>query len=192
VVDDGSTDATAQAVRDSGLPLKYLRQDPNRGKGAAIRHGLEEAEGVFTIIQDADLEYDPADYQALLEPLLSGKSQVVYGSRIAKRGNAYSYLGFYLGGRALSLVTNILFGSHITDEPTCYKVMRTDLLRSLKLVCQGFDFCPEVTAKILKRHIPIIEIPISYFPRSKEEGKKINAKDGLIALWTLFKLRFGL
>jgi glycosyltransferase involved in cell wall biosynthesis len=191
VVDDGSADGTAKAVDRTGLPVRYFRQEPNQGKGAAIRRGLEEVKGDYTIIQDADCEYDPGDYQALLQPLLSGKATVVYGSRIRKSGNSYSYARYYWGGRLVSLVTNVLYGSHITDEPTCYKVFKTGLLQSLGLVCRGFEFCPEVTAKILKKHIPIVEIPISYIPRTKEEGKKICWKDGVIALWTLLKLRFS-
>jgi len=191
VVDSGSIDGTAAAVKDTQLPVLYIRQELSQGKGAAIRRGLEEVKGTYTIIQDADCEYDPGDYKALMQPLLSGKAAVVYGSRIRKSGNAYSYARYYWGGRLLSLVTNILYGSRITDEPTCYKLFKTDLLLSLGLVCRGFEFCPEVTAKILKRHIPIVEIPISYNPRTREEGKKICWKDGVIALWTLLKLRFG-
>ena len=191
VVDDGSTDGTLIAVKDTGLAVRYYRQEPNQGKGAAIRRGLKEVKGTYTIIQDADCEYDPGDYRALMQPLLSGKATVVYGSRIRKSGNPYSYARYYWGGRLLSLVTNILYGSRITDEPTCYKVMKTDLLLSLGLVCRGFEFCPEATAKILKKNIPIFEVPIAYVPRTKEEGKKICWKDGVMALWTLFKLRFS-
>jgi dolichol-phosphate mannosyltransferase len=191
VVDDGSTDATSIAVKDTGLDVRYFRQEPNQGKGAAIRRGLKEVKGTYTIIQDADCEYDPGDFRALMQPLLSGKATVVYGSRIRKPGNPYSYARYYWGGRLLSWATNILYGSHITDEPTCYKVMKTDLLLSLGLACRGFEFCPEVTAKILRKNIPIVEVPISYIPRTKEEGKKICWKDGVIALWTLLKLRFS-
>jgi dolichol-phosphate mannosyltransferase len=190
VIDDGSTDKTAEAAVRSGLPVRYIRQDRNLGKGAAVRKGIETATGDIIIIQDADLEYDPNDYAALAGPIISGEADVVYGSRILKETNKYSYKCFYLGGRMVSVWTNILYGSSITDEPTCYKMFKSGLLKSLELECNGFEFCPEVTAKILKRGISILEVPISYYPRSVEEGKKISWKDGIIALWVLLKLRF--
>lgn len=191
VIDDGSTDLTAEAVKNSGFPVIYLRQGKNSGKGAAIRRGIEEAQGEIILIQDADCEYYPNDYPALITPILSGKAEVVYGSRILKKGNPYSYKWFYWGGRFLSWWTNFLYGTHITDEPTGYKVFKASVLKSLRLSCQGFEFCPEVTAKILREGIKIFEVPISYSPRSIEEGKKISWKDGVMALWVLWKFSFS-
>jgi glycosyltransferase involved in cell wall biosynthesis len=190
VVDDGSTDKTKDSVNKSGLPVVYISQQKNQGKGSAVRRGIQEARGEFILIQDADCEYEPRDYICLLKPVFSGQAAVVYGSRILNKHNTYSYKRFYWGGRLLSLWTNFLYGSHITDEPTCYKVFRADVLKSLDLRCMGFEFCPEVTAKILKKKINIYEVPIWYNPRSKKEGKKINWKDGVVALWTLLALRF--
>lgn len=191
VVDDGSTDATPKVAGALAYPgLRYLRHEENRGKGAAIRTGLEAATGDIVLIQDADLEYDPADYRKLLAPFESHRVQAVYGSRILSKDNPMSYRRYYWGGRFLSWWTNLLFRSHISDEPTCYKVFRADLLRSLRLRCEGFEFCPEVTAKVLRRGIRIWEVPIAYHPRSILEGKKIRWHDGLLALWTLAKYRF--
>jgi len=196
VVDDGSKDDTAQAVTswaqahtdDPGISVKVITKE-NGGKGTAVRRGIDESTGEFVIIQDADLEYEPADYPKLLEPMLKGEADVVYGSRILgpDRGGT---LMFYLGGRVVTLATNLLYFCWITDEPTCYKLFRGDLIRSIPLVCKGFEFCPEVTAKVLKRGHRIVDVPIRYHPRSIEEGKKIRAKDGLIALWELLKWRF--
>lgn len=190
IVDDGSTDTTAQAVKKTGFPLIYIRQEINLGKGAALRRGIREAKGDIILIQDADSEYDPKDYPALVKPLLSREAEVVYGSRILNKGNGYSYKRYYWGGRLLSWWTNFLYGSRITDEATGYKVFKAGVLKSFRLDCRGFEFCPEVTAKVLRQGIKIMEVPISYYPRSIEEGKKISWKDGVIALWTLFKLRF--
>lgn len=195
VIDDGSRDATAgrvEAFRDGyrgGDPLVFL-QKTNGGKGSAIREGLHFATGDYVIIQDADLEYDPADIRLLLETARRLDAPVVYGSRNLRPGNRHSYFSFYLGGRFLSWLTNILYGSRLTDEATCYKLIRRSLLESLQLECQGFEFCPEVTAKILRRGIPILEVPVSYFPRKIEEGKKIRWQDGWQAIRVLIRLRF--
>lgn len=191
VVDDGSTDGTGDAVKRTGLPVRYIRRDSNKGKGSAVRQGIECASGDIILIQDADNEYDPNDYPALIAPIISGQAQVVYGSRILKSSNPHSYKRFYWGGRLLSWWTNLLYGCHITDEPTCYKVFRSDILKSLYLTAEGFEFCPEVTAKVLKKGIAIHEVPITYSPRSIEEGKKIRWTDGVKALWELFVIRFG-
>jgi dolichol-phosphate mannosyltransferase len=190
VVDDGSTDKTRQIVENCGFPVLCIRQEKNKGKGAAIRLGLSKSSGEIILIQDADCEYSPDDYSTLIQPILSGKAFVVYGSRILNKNNRYSYKRFYFGGRLLSLWTNLLYGSAISDEPTGYKVFKAELIKSLQLQCEGFEFCPEVTAKILKRGIKIEEIPISYNPRSISEGKKIKWTDGLFALWLLLKIRF--
>lgn len=192
VVDDGSTDATADALRAvtqrwSGL-VSAVRHDENRGKGAAIRTALQQVTGDVVITQDADLEYDPGEYPRLLALFEDPAVLVVYGSRNLRQ-NPRSSWRFYWGGRLLSWVANLLYGSSLTDEATGYKVFRADLLRSLKLECDGFAFCPEVTGKVLRRGITIHEIPISYQPRGLDEGKKINWRDGLEAIWTLLKYR---
>ncbi|MBI4799077.1 MAG: glycosyltransferase family 2 protein [Desulfarculus sp.] len=192
VVDDGSKDATAAIVEGlGGDDLTLIRHGRNQGKGAAIRSGLERASGEVVIIQDADLEYDPEDYHAVVGPIIGGLARVVYGSRVLNRANRYSYLSFYWGGRLVSLATNLLYGSRLTDEPTCYKAFETPLLKSLGLTCTGFEFCPEVTGKLLKRGITIHEVPISYVPRDKGQGKKITFKDGFEAIWVLLKVRLG-
>lgn len=193
VVDDGSSDETpriAAALTHEGF--RYLRHDRNQGKGAAVRTGLAAATGDMIIIQDADLEYDPAEFSAVIAPIEQGKADVCYGSRILKTDNPRSTQTFYFGGRLVSWWTNLLYGSRLTDEPTCYKAFRAPLVKGLDLKCRGFEFCPEVTGKLLRRHIPIAEVPISYHPRSVTEGKKIRYSDGVQALWWLLKIRlFG-
>lgn len=194
VVNDGSTDGSGKILENlkKTLPEKIhvIHHKTNEGKGAAVRRGICEAKGELTIIQDADLEYDPGDYENIIKPFSNNQIQAVYGSRNLKKNDQSSF-AFYWGGRFLSWCTNILYGSNITDEATCYKAFRTRLLQELDLKCNGFDFCPEVTAKILRRNIPIHEVPISYFPRTWKEGKKIKWTDGLTALWVLIKHRFS-
>jgi len=191
IVDDSSTDGTREFLK--GLKMANVRiiyHDKNAGKGQAIRTALPFVTGNIVIIQDADLEYNPEEYYKLIEPIEKGKAEVVYGSRIlGKKFHSVSFQNFifYLGGKSLSILTNFLYGSDITDEPTCYKVFKTDILKSLNLQCIGFEFCPEVTAKILKQGIKIHEVPISAFARSVKEGKKIRLKDWFIAVWTLIK-----
>lgn len=170
--------------------LKYVRHERNQGKGSAIRTGLALTDGDYIVIQDADLEYDPNSFPKMLSLMLSEKHQVVYGSRFLNRANRHSYLSFYLGGRLVSLMANILFHQNLTDEPTCYKMFEAGLLKSLHLKCTGFEFCPEVTAKVSKLGHQIPEIAISYSPRSIKEGKKISWKDGIEAIWILLKYRF--
>ncbi|MCB9109060.1 MAG: glycosyltransferase family 2 protein [Anaerolineales bacterium] len=193
IVDDGSTDespAVLSRLQNSASPsLRILRHSRNRGKGAAMRTGLAAATSELVLVQDADLEYDPADYPALLAPFVDPAVEVVYGSRNLQR-NPKSSLAFYWGGRLLSWITNWLYGSRITDEATGYKVIKTELLRDIGVETDGFEFCPEVTAKLLQRGVTIYEVPISYQPRTRQEGKKIQWRDGAIAIWTLVKYRF--
>lgn len=192
VVDDGSTDdsaAIAQRYVDQfPQTIRLIRQRRNQGKGAALVAGIQHATGDVVLIQDADLEYDPDDYPALLEKFADPDVQVVYGSRIMGSRN-YSYHRYYWGGRLITWITNFIYGSRLTDEPTCYKVFRRELLVDLDLQCKGFEFCPEVTAKVLRRGVTIHEVPIHYHPRSFAEGKKISWKDGLVAVWTLMRYR---
>lgn len=192
-VDDGSTDASAEHLATLaaavGTPLRLLRHERRRGKGAAVRTGLAVATGDLVVVQDADLEYDPADYAALLAPFHDPAVAVVYGSRNLRCDNGRSNFAFYWGGRFLSAVANLLYGARLTDIATGYKVVRTPLLRELGLRADGFEFCPEVTARLLRRGVVIHEVPISYRPRTRAEGKKIRARDGLIAFATLVRLR---
>jgi glycosyltransferase involved in cell wall biosynthesis len=191
VIDDGSKDNTLKEVSKLS-DIKVIEHEKNRGKGAAIRTGIKFATGDIIIIQDADLEYDPQDYKSLIDPILEGKAKVVYGSRTAKKSNKlYTKISFYIGGRSLTWLTNLLYNTHITDEPTCYKVFEADLLKNMGLKCERFEFCPEVTAKVAKRKIRIHEIPISYYPRKVEEGKKIKWQDWVEAVWSLLKYRFS-
>jgi len=189
LVDDGSTDGTTDFLK--ALPPVegriVLFHDRNRGKGAAIQTALAHTTGDYIVIQDGDLEYDPRDLISLLAEARKGHP-VVYGSRILG-GDPISYVSFYLGGRFLSWLTNRLYGSDITDEPTCYKLFRRDVLMDMDLKAKGFNFCPEVTAVALRRGYAIHEIPISYLPRSKQEGKKISWRTGIGAIFTLIKYR---
>jgi glycosyltransferase involved in cell wall biosynthesis len=192
IVNDGSRDKTGEVLHNlsSRMPgqLTVVHHEENQGKGAAIRTAMEHVTGDLVVTQDADLEYDPQDYPALLAPFSDPAVQVVYGSRNL-RTNPRSSWSFYWGGRLLSWVANLLYGSRITDEATGYKVFRTDLLRSLNLQPTRFEFCPEVTGKLLRRGVEIHEVPIVYRPRSFEEGKKIQWYDGIGAIWTLVKYR---
>jgi len=192
IVDDCSADGTREELKKmyNNDNIKIIYHDKNMGKGMAIRTAINYVTGDIIIIQDADLEYEPEDYYELTRPIIEGKADVVYGSRELLKENRISYYRFAMGGRFLSWLTNLLYHSSITDEPTCYKVFRADVLKSINLKCKRFEFCPEVTAKILKRGINIYEVPIHYYPRSIEQGKKIKWKDGLEAIWTLIKYRF--
>lgn len=190
VVDDGSDDGTGEILDGMASDvIKVIHHPQRRGKGAAIRTGLQEATGEIIIIQDADTEYDPQDYYRLVEPIVQGKAEVVYGSRFRGSIKNMRFLN-YLMNRILAWLANLLYRAHITDEATCYKVFRADLLKSIPLRCEGFEFCPEVTAKVRKRGKQIYEVPISYVARTWEEGKKINWKDGWTAIYTLLKYRF--
>lgn len=190
IVDDGSTDGTKDILKGlSSNNVKVVLKDKNQGKGSAIREGLKHISGDVVVIQDGDLEYDPFDWVKMLKVMKEKNLSVIYGSRILGKGKKSS-LAFYFGGRLLSVITNILYGTKITDEPTCYKMFKADLIKSIKLDCMGFEFCPEVTAKVLKKGYKIYEVPIKYAPRNIREGKKIRWKDGAIAIWTLFINRF--
>ena len=190
IVDDGSKDKTLEIAKKI-KNIKLIRHNRNIGKGAAIRTGIKHATGDIIIIQDADLEYDPNDYAELIAPIIKGKAKVVYGSRILNKANNRSAgFSFYIGGISLTLLTNMIYPSaHITDEPTCYKVFKADVIKNIKLKCKRFEFCPEVTAKVVRKGIKIHEVPISYSPRSVQEGKKINWKDYIEAVLTLLKYR---
>lgn len=195
VVDDGSADDTYK-VADNYVkahpqePLRLLRHERNRGKGRAIRTALEYAAGDYLIIQDGDLELDPNDIAVLLRVLVDGDYEVIYGSRFLDKRNEVLYKRFYWGGRLVSLVANLLYGQNITDEPTCYKLFRAEVMKRIRLRCERFEFCPEVTAKVSKLGIKIHEEPIHYTPRTLEEGKKLRWTDGVKAVWTLLKYRF--
>lgn len=189
VVNDGSTDGTEKLLKNLNKEFNFilLRHAKNSGKGAAIKTALKKASGDLVLIQDADLEYNPEDYENLLRAF--GKdSPVVYGSRNlgkARRG----YFLYFLGGRSLTFFLNLIFGSKLTDINTGYKLFRTDILKKIKLKSHGFEFCEEVTAKVLKLGYPIKEVPIHYYPRKFSQGKKLRFRDGIIALWTILKYR---
>jgi glycosyltransferase involved in cell wall biosynthesis len=189
VVDDGSSDGSSEILDRLGdSTVRVFHQPSNQGKGAAIRRGFSEATGDIIVIHDADLEYDPRDWVAMLRPLLEGQSRVVYGSRFTgQRRNMLFW--HWVGNRFLSLVTNVLYNTTVSDMETGYKMMDADLLRSLYLKAKKFDIEPEITAKILRLGVRIWEVPISYAGREIDEGKKISWRDGLPALWTLIKVR---
>lgn len=189
VVDDGSTDGTAervQAMVDDGI--KVFVHAENQGKGAAIRTGIAKATGEIVLIQDADLEYDPADYGILLRPILTGKADVVYGSRFAGHGaHRVLYFWHYVGNKFLTILSNIFTDLNLSDMETGYKVFTREALSGIRIHESRFGFEPEITAKISKKRLRIYEVPISYHGRTYEEGKKINWKDGVWALWCIVK-----
>ena len=198
-VDDGSTDGTAEVLRDIQDPAALLANGPlpapctlrvlchahNQGKGAAIRTGLAAVTGDLVLIQDADLEYDPADYPTLIQPILEGKADVVYGSRFLGAPHRVLFFWHSVGNKLLTLMSNMLTNLNLTDMETGYKVFRAEVLQKISLQSNRFGFEPEVTAKIARQGVRVYEVPISYAGRTYEEGKKINWRDGVAALWTL-------
>ena len=191
VVDDGSKDGTREILsrlqQELGFTLVF--QPANQGKGAALRRGFQEVRGDLVIIQDADLEYSPEEYPALVELICEGRADVVYGSRFLGRHRVFLF-SHYVGNCALTFLTNVLYNTMLSDMETCYKVMRTEVLRSMTLHSNGFGIEPELTAKIFKRGYRVYEVPITYDGRGYDEGKKIGWVDGVVALWVLIKYRF--
>lgn len=194
IVDDGSTDGTRDLLdrwRAEQMPdVRIIYHEQNSGKGAALRTGFAHATGDVFVIQDADLEYDPRDYVKLLEPLLEGRTPVVYGSRFMGGPRAAMSLSHTFGNKMLTLMTNLLFGTALSDMETCYKCFRRDVIDGMTLRSRAFEIEPELTAKILKRGYTIFEVPISYNGRTFHEGKKIGWSDGFSAVRTLVRYRF--
>lgn len=190
IVDDMSTDGTRQILEEEQAQgdLVLLFHERNRGKGAGVRTGIARSTGDIVLIQDADLEYDPRDYPALLRPILEKRIQVVYGSRFLGPRKAMLFWHM-LGNKLLTLVTNVLYNAILSDMETCYKVLEGDLARGLKLRSEGWGIDPEITVKVLKRGQRIFEVPISYYGREYHEGKKISWRDGFTVLWALLKYR---
>jgi Glycosyltransferases involved in cell wall biogenesis len=192
LIDDGSTDGTRDLLDSlEGTPgVRLILHDKNQGKGAAVRSGISAATGSVIIIQDADLEYDPRDYPALLKPIEEGRADVVYGSRFMGGPHRVTMFWHMLANKILTLTTNLLFDTILTDMETGYKVFRREVLQNIKLRSNRFDFEPEFTAKILKKKVRIFEVPISFDPRDYSEGKKIRLRDAVDAILALIKYRF--
>jgi glycosyltransferase involved in cell wall biosynthesis len=190
IVDDGSKDGTRDILArlQQELGFELVLQERNQGKGAALRRGFQQVKGDLVVIQDADLEYSPEEYPELIELICQGRADVVYGSRFLGRHRVFLF-SHYLGNRILTLLTNILYNTMLTDMETCYKVMRAEIARGMNLRSNGFGIEPEMTAKIFKGRYRVYEIPISYDGRGYEEGKKIGWRDGVVALWVLLKYR---
>lgn len=190
VVDDKSEDRTIEILKnlENEFDFILLKHFQNKGKGGCIKTALKKVTGDFVIIQDADLEYEPNDYPLLLNSI-DKSHQIVYGSRNLGRAER-GYFLFFLAGRMLTFLSNLLYGAKITDINTCYKLFRTDIIKNIALKGNGFEFCEEVTVKALRRGYKIKEVPIHYYPRSFSKGKKIRFKDGLIAIRTILKYRF--
>jgi len=192
IVDDGSTDGSRDVMKQwEGHPIvRVILKDKNGGKGSAVVRGFHEATGDIFLIQDADLEYDPRDYPKLLQPIEEGRADVVYGSRFIGGPSRKIYFFHRLGNVMLTLLTNILYNLDLTDMETCYKCFRADIVRDLTIHARRFDFEPEITAKVAKRGYRVYEVPIAYYGREFDEGKKITWRDGFPAIWTLIKYRF--
>ena len=191
LVDDGSTDGSREILAEEAAAgdLRVFYHDQNQGKGAAVRTAIEQATGDLIVIQDADLEYDPRDYPTLIRPIVEGRVAVVYGSRFLGPRKAMLFWHM-LGNKLLTLTTNILYNTILSDMETCYKCFRADVIKDIPLHARRFEFEPEVTAKVLKRGHRIFEVPISYYGREYDEGKKISWRDAPLAFWTLIKYRF--
>jgi len=196
VVDDGSTDSTRKKLEKVKWP-KIIMHEKNKGKGAAVKTGIKNATGDYIIIQDADLEYNPEYIKSLIKPIREGKAKVVYGTRLNRMPNlsgeerTFRFLLHYFGNRFLSLLTSVLYGQWITDMETCYKLFPKNALSDVTINARGFEFEPEITAKLLKKGFKILEIPIDVKPRGYEEGKKLNTvRDGAKAFWNILKYRF--
>lgn len=193
LVDDCSTDGTRDILKkleeSTENTAKIFYHDINRGKGATVRTGFEHISGDITLVQDADLEYDPKDYPKLLEPILEDKADVVYGSRFMQ-GRQEGLLRSYLANRFLTFLANVVNGTKLTDMETCYKVIKTDILKDISLSSDRFGFEPEITAKLAKRKCKIIDVPISYRGRDYDEGKTVSWKDGIAAIIHIFRFRF--
>jgi glycosyltransferase involved in cell wall biosynthesis len=192
LVDDGSTDGTREILQslDPSPELCVLYHEKNKGKGAALRSGFQKASGDVILVQDADLEYNPAEYPNLLEPIECGQADVVFGSRFLGSKRRVTMFWHMVANQLLTLTTNVLYNSILSDMETGYKVFRADLLRSVRLRANRFDFEPEITAKMLKRKARLFEVPISFNPREYEQGKKISLLDAFSAIWALLKYRF--
>ena len=191
LVDDMSFDGTREHLKTLEDKYRIYYHEKNQGKGAAIRTAMEHISGDIMVIQDADLEYDPADYHELIQLIVDDRADVVYGSRLtgAKPSRSFMFT-HWLGNKVLTLTTNILYGATLTDMETCYKAFNTKFLQGIEIKSDRFDFEPEITAKVLKRHARLYELPISYYGREYSEGKKITWVDGLHAIWALLKFRF--
>ncbi len=193
LVDDGSTDGTREIIEKdlAGRLDRVIYHDANQGKGAAVRSGIEAATGDYTIVQDADLEYDPAEYKKILRPLIDGGADAVFGSRfVTGEQRRVVYFWHYVGNRFLTVLSNIFTNINLTDMETCYKAFRTEVVKGISLRERGYGFEPEITAKLAKKRLRIYEVGISYQGRTYEEGKKIGWRDGLWAVWCI--LRYNL
>lgn len=191
IVDDGSFDGTSSVLerRNCHPYIRVLHHKGNRGKGVAVRTALAHAHGAITIIQDADLEYDPGDWPRLIEPIRRGEAAVVYGSRYLRPSHSLPWSRFRLAVSLLNLLVRLLYGQRLSDEATCYKAMPTELFRALNLRSQRFELCAEITAKVCRLRLPFLEVPISYQPRTAAEGKKIGWRDAWSTFWTLLQWR---
>jgi len=192
VVNDGSNDRSPEIIREFAIRenLRLIDHPRNYGKGRAFKSGLKVATGEVIIVQDADLEYDPQDFIPILDKFKLDGANVVYGSRNLNKENRHSYLRYYLGGVLITKIANLLFSCRLTDEPTCYKAFKREVITQIDIEGEGFEWEPEITAKLLRAGYQIVEVPIKYYPRSFREGKKLSWRDGVKAILTLIKYRF--